>query len=94
MWDRGDYQEWSSEDFSETRGVKDLSKMKSQSKQPGLQHLLNVLPTKAPDYPYSVSLSGSGTRSLVSGAQCLCLSTAGLSRDGFTLKGEIGSIRS
>ena len=35
-----------------------------------------------------------GTRSLVSCAQRLRVSTAGLSRDGFTLKGGIGSIRS
>ena len=34
-----------------------------------------------------------GTRSLVSCAHRLCVSTAGLSRDGFTLKGGIGSIR-
>ncbi len=54
-------------------------------KQPGYQHLWKVLPTKAPDYPYSVSLSGLCTRSLVSCAQCLCSSTAGLSTDGFTL---------
>jgi hypothetical protein len=56
--------------------------------------LLKVLPTKAQDYPYSVSLSGSRTRSLVSCAQRLCVSTAGLSRVGFTRKGGIGSIRS
>jgi hypothetical protein len=62
-------------------------------KQPGYQHLLKALPTKAPDYPYSVSLPGSRTRSLVSCAQCLCVNTAGLSRDGFTHKGGIGSIR-
>ena len=34
------------------------------------------------------------TRSLVSCTQCLSVSTDGLSRDGFTLKGGIGSIRS
>ena len=39
------------------------------------------------------SLSGSRTRSLVSCAQRLHVSTVGLSRDGFTLKGGIGSIR-
>ncbi len=46
------------------------------------------------DYPYSVNLSGPSTRSLVSCAQCLCVSTTGLSRDGFTLKGGIDLIRS
>ena len=69
-------------------------KCSSFLKQPGQQRFWKVLPTKGPDYPYSVSLSGSRTRSLVSCVRCLCVSTAGLSRDGFTLKGGIGSIRS
>ena len=47
----------------------------------GVQH---GLPTKAPDCPYSRSLPGSCTRSLVSCAQRLHVSTVGLSRDGFT----------
>ena len=50
--------------------------------------------TKVPDYPYSRSLSGSRARSLVSCTQRLIVNTAGLSRDGFTVKGELGSIRS
>jgi hypothetical protein len=65
-------------------------------KQPGYQHFLKVLPTNALDYPYSVILSGSRTRSLLSCVQCVCLSTTGLSRDGlkFSLEGGINSIRS
>jgi hypothetical protein len=45
-------------------------------------------------FPYSVRLSGSRTRSLVSCAQCLRVSNTDLSMDGFTLEGRIGSIRS
>jgi len=43
---------------------------------------------KSPDYPYSRSLSGSRTRSLVSCDQVLNVNTVGPSRDGFTLKEE------
>ncbi len=67
-----------------------MARLKSKLEAPSCQ---KVLPTKAPDYPYSVSLPGSSTRSLVSCARCLCVSTAGLSRDGFTLEGGIGSIK-
>jgi hypothetical protein len=48
---------------------------------------------KTPDCPYSRSLSGSRTRSLVSCTQCLHVNNVGLSRDGFTRKGGINSIR-
>jgi hypothetical protein len=48
---------------------------------------------KTPDYPYVVNLSGSRTRSLVSCVQRLRVNTTGLSRDGFTFKGGIDSIR-
>jgi hypothetical protein len=53
----------------------------------------NTVCTKAPDYPFSRRLPGSRTRSLVSCAQCLCVITVGLSRDAFTRKGGISSIR-
>ncbi len=72
----------------DTHGVS-TPKFSSFLKQP--EHSLKVLPTNTPDYPYSVSLSGSRTRSRVSCDQGLRVRTAGLSRDGFTLKGGIGS---
>jgi hypothetical protein len=47
-------------------------------KRPGYQRFWKVSPTKAPDYPYSVRLSGSCTRSLVSCDQCLWVNITGL----------------
>ena len=58
-----------------------------------IETFLEGVTDKSTGLPHSRSLPGSRTRSLVSCAQRLHVSTVGLSRDGFTLKGGIGSIR-
>jgi hypothetical protein len=58
-----------------------------------IETFLEGITDKAPDCPSSRSLPGLCTRSLVSCAQRLFVSTAGLSRGGFTLKRGIDSVR-
>jgi hypothetical protein len=58
-----------------------------------IETFLEGITDKVPDCPSSRSLPGLCTRSLVSCAQRLFVSTAGLSRGGFTLKRAIDSVR-
>ncbi len=98
-WHNRDWQHWVYSIVLMTRSrttimVFSPPKWSTFLKQPRYQHLWKVLPTKVPDYPYSVSLSGLRSRSLVSCVQSLRVIATGLSRDGFTLKGWLVSIRS